>query len=456
MSCWPLQCFLNYFNAKHEAVETKGVPGLADSPHADVDEDETYSAQPFHWFFQESQLSTQQNEKEEEPLLVRAISGAEIVALSPRNREHAGALKTRIHKEEGTAVFMQQLVQGGRILDDKDVVSREPLILVRIPRKRMLIASLHCDLRAYDLETGAAMRVVPVRSLRLSCMVVDWENARCFTGSANGAVRVWDVHRSECLGMLPGLQSKVCTIASDEQDRLLAASEAGTLRLWKIQEKGSGEVVSMASQEWQIEVSGKVAMSVDWQHSLALVSGEKETSEHQVVAYDLQTRACLWTFRLSNATPTLLADWAGQRCLVAPGTRFLELRGLEAAMRGSPEQFANDRLHYKGLIRVDWHNDLVVFVAAPFALELWSLKSFEMIHTLRDLSGDGVEIVSLDVDWSQAVPRAITCRTYVDWELVAGEVCIQHWDLQEGDIRNVSAEHQFIGGFDIIAAIAQF
>eukprot|EP00930_Biecheleria_cincta_P032447 TRINITY_DN22521_c0_g1_i1.p1 TRINITY_DN22521_c0_g1~~TRINITY_DN22521_c0_g1_i1.p1 ORF type:complete len:457 (-),score=80.84 TRINITY_DN22521_c0_g1_i1:79-1449(-) len=456
MSCWPLQCVLKSFTAGHEAVEARGTSGLPDPLHADVEEDETYSAPPYHWFFQESQLATRQDEKKEERLLVRAISGAEIVALSPRNRENAGALKTRIHKEEGTAVFMQQLVQGGRILDDKDVVSNEPLILVRMPRKRMLIASLHCDLRAYDLETGAAMRVVPVRSLRLSCMVVDWENARCFTGSADGAVRVWDVHRSECLGTLPGLQGKVSTIASDEQDRLLAVSEAGTLRIWKIQEMGSGKVVSTASQEWQISVSGKVALSVDWQHSLALVSGEKETLEHHVAAYDLQTCTCLWTFRLSSATPTLLADWVGQRCVVAPGRRFLELRSLEAAVRESPAQFANDRLHYKGLIRVDWEKDLVMFVAAPFALELWSLQSFEMLHSVRDISGDGVEIVSLDVDWSQTVPRAITCRTYVDWELVAGEVCIQHWDLQDGDIKNVSAEHQFIGGFDIVAAIAQF
>jgi len=354
---------------------------------------------------------------------------------------------------------MQKLIQGDRILDDKDIVGTDDLLLVRMPRKRMLVASLHADLRSYDLETGSAMRVMPSSNLRLSCMLVDWETARCFTGSANGIVRVWDVFSNNILGTLPGLQGKVSAIASDENNRLLAASENGALRFWVLLEKGSGEVTATDTHEWEIEVSGPVALSVNWQHPLALVSGENKKWQALVVAYDLRTYQPLWSWRLPGPTPALVVDWPTQRCLVSPGRQCLELRGVEAATTMKPKQFAHERLDRKGLFNVDWANDLVIFAAKPFGLELWSLSTFQVLHRLSDGSaGNGVDIISMDVDWSQeGAPRAITCRTYIDWELVAGEVCIQHWDMQEGgEITNVPAEHPLIGGFDIVAAIAQF
>jgi len=63
--------------------------------------------------------------------------------------------------------------------------------------------------------------------------------------------------------------------------------------------------------------------------------------------------------------------------------------------------------------------------------------------------------MSLDVNWALPVPQAIICRHYVDWELVAGEVCIQHWELREGgESRTVCADHPMVGGFDIVAAVA--
>jgi len=111
----------------------------------------------------------------------------------------------------------------------------------------------------------------------------------------------------------------------------------------------------------------------------------------------------------------------------------------------------------RGLLRADWAGGRLLVVAEPYALELWSLRTFELMHRLRDHGGDGMEVVSLDVDWTLPVPQAIVCRHYVDWELVAGEVCIQHWELCEGSQpRNVCADHPVVGGFDVVAAAAQF
>jgi WD40 repeat protein len=412
-----------------------------------------------HWFFQWDQVSTQEKEKADEPLLVRAISGAEVVSLPPRSGEQASALKQRICEAEGTAVFMQQLVQEGRLLNDRDIVGREPLVLVRMPRKRILLASLHFDICPYDLETGSTMRMVSSQSLRLSCMVADWENARCFSGSNDGAVRVWDTHSTKCLGSLPELRGRVTAIVSDQQNHLIAASKAGTIRIWEILEKGSGEVIAKTTQEWNVEVSGKVTMSVDWERSTALLSGDNDQFQSVIMAYDLRTKSSkpLWTCRIPGTTPVLLGNWTANTYMIAPGHQFLEIRSMDVVNQKGTKQFAHQRLHRSGLVNVDWASDRVMFVSVPFGLELWSLSTFEMLHCFRDWSGDNAEVVSLDVDWSQEVPRAITCRTMIDWELVAGEVRIQTWDIQEkGDNQSIIADHPMIGGFDVVAAVAQF
>lgn len=415
-----------------------------------------------HWFFQASQQSMQQAEPEEEPVIVRAISGALVASLPAKSSEEALALKKRIQEHEGTAVFMQKLVQEGRILEDRDMVGKEPLVLVRVPRPRILISSLHNDLRAYDLETGAAMRVAPAMSLRISCMIADWESARCFTGSSDGALRAWDVFSCECLGNLLSLKGKVTALASDRKDLLVATSASGSLLTCTVEETGSGQVLAKRSEEFDIKVSGKVSVSVNFEKFVAVVSGESEQAVPLVMAYDLRSGKVLWKWQLAGTTSVLDFDWHSQRCIVAPGHQFLELRRTGASAPTQPVQFAHDRLHHKGmsngsLVRVDWENARVLFIAEPFALELWSLATMELLYRKNDFSGDNLEIVSLDVDWSQTVPQAITCRTYIDWELVAGEVCVQHWDMEEeGDIKHVAADHPLIGGFDIVAAVAQF
>lgn len=418
-----------------------------------------------HWFFHELQTPAEEKKAKLEPLVVRSISGATIVALSPRTGENAAALKRRIQEKEGTAVFVQKLVQDGQILCDADVVKKKELYLVRVPRKKMIIASLHADLRAYDLETGIAMRVVPSVQLRLSCMIVDWENGRCFTGSSDGTVRVWDVHSCECLGKLAGVGGKIAALASNdpasnEQPLVIAAATTGILKCWSLRETGSGAVEGESFNEWETDVRGDVAASIDFKRMWAVVSGETEQSQPLVAAYDLKNGDRLWAWRLPLCSQMIFCDWDTRQCLMAPGNSFLELRSLRAlaAEEFKPKRFAYERLYLKGrLVNVDWASNRVVFVASPFALELWSLLDCKMLFSICDPSGDGLDIISLDVDWSQDTPRAITCRTYMDWELVAGEVCMQQWDLQEnGDVKNTVADHPLIGGFDVVAAVAQF
>jgi len=482
MNCWPLDCLRGLGLKRLESIPSTTVANVVDGSHflsagseqlqavedrAEMERQITESEADLDWYLHGGQVhggevASQQSAAPPEPLMVRAISGASVASLSPRSSEQAGALKVRIHKKEGTAIFMQKLVQGARVLKDTDIVSQDdPVVLVRMPRKRILIASLHSDLRSYDMDSGAAMRVIPAVQYGLSCMAVDWENARVFTGSSTGVVQIWDVYSNNILGTLRGLQKKVSAVVSNnkhvgEGSILLAACESGAFRIWTLQENSS-QVTATKFHEVQTKVRGHMAVSVDWQRSLALVSGENEHWHSVVVAYDIDKRESLWSWRLPGMIAELVVDWETQQCIFAPRQQWLELRGIEVLAKKAPTQFAWERLDRKGLFSVDWPNALVIFVAKPFGLELWSLSTFEIVHRLNDASGVGADIVSLNVDWSQSVPRAITLRTYMNFETVQGEVCVQDWDMEDdGSIKNIYAEHPLVGGFDIIAAVAQF
>jgi len=472
MACLQLSCFQGILQAATAATSSPVDDQIQQPPAVHV-EDDPAEQQPTvddyavaranqHWFFSWDQVCTQEKEKPKEPLVVRAMSGAEVVSLSPRSGEQAASLKQRICEKEGTAVFMQQLVQGGKVLDARDTVGHEePLVLVRMPRKRMLLCSSHFDLCPYDMETGASMRMISAKSLRVSCVLPDWENARCFTGSADGAVMCWDVYTMECLGSLQGMQGAVSSLASDCISRLIAVSRRGTLRVWHFAEKASRGVDAKSSDEWEIDVSGKVQVNVNWEALTALVCGVDDRLQPTVACYDLQGGKCklLWSCPIPGTSPVLLADWSKKLCMIAPAHQFLELRGIgtHGSACSTIRQFAHERLHRSGLVRADWASMRVVFVAEPFALELWSLETCQMLLTLRDDSGYNADIICLDVDWSQTDPRAITCRTLIDWEWVVGEVTIQKWDLHEdGDYDKVVAAHPMIGGFDIVCATGQF
>eukprot|EP00404_Azadinium_spinosum_P039755 CAMPEP_0180648502 /NCGR_PEP_ID=MMETSP1037_2-20121125/51008_1 /TAXON_ID=632150 /ORGANISM="Azadinium spinosum, Strain 3D9" /LENGTH=449 /DNA_ID=CAMNT_0022673333 /DNA_START=103 /DNA_END=1452 /DNA_ORIENTATION=+ len=448
MSCWPPHCDLGGCFSLLSA----GAPQLrwstTQAPPASM-QPEAESTQ-WSWEFQTDQdadldLGMNKSSGGQLELSVTTMSGAAVAALPLVAGEIAAALKRRIQQVEGTAPYMQKLVQGGKVLGEADVISSDPVVLVRVERKKCIVASVHTDLRLYDLETGDAMRSTSSLNLRLSCLLADWENARCFSGSADGVVRVWDTCTGRCLQTLLGHMDLVCSLCVEigggaDGDRILAGALDGSIRIWPL------------------ELLAGTTMAGEFSQTPRLVAYDL-TMTSRVTGSDAGCE-CLWTFCLEEGpVPVLEADWALQQCLLSPGGSFLELRNLQSTPAGEllVGKFGPSRPHPRGLVRVDWEGRRVLVVVEPFALELWSLSTFELLHRFRDASGDGTEIVSLDVDWSFAVPRAITCRHYVDWELVAGEVCIQHWNIEEGggSMKQVSADHPVVGGFDIVAVVAQ-
>eukprot|EP00747_Dinoflagellata_sp_TGD_P194463 gnl/TRDRNA2_/TRDRNA2_61890_c0_seq1.p1 gnl/TRDRNA2_/TRDRNA2_61890_c0~~gnl/TRDRNA2_/TRDRNA2_61890_c0_seq1.p1 ORF type:complete len:482 (-),score=58.33 gnl/TRDRNA2_/TRDRNA2_61890_c0_seq1:63-1472(-) len=405
------------------------------------------------------------SKQERKMVSVMAMSGATVATLPVQPRgDLIATVKQRVRELDGTPLHMQKIVCNGEVLRDSHLVfGGEPLVLVRIQRKRAIIASVHADFRTYDIETGEAMRSANSESLRLTCIATDWEQARCFSGSADGTVRVWDIERGECTRTLLGNQSSVCALCTDLSSKILAAAEDGTLKIWSLDDASHVTPLAVATG-----ARGKMMVSVDWSHFVAVVVGEwlydgapRWGFRAAVAGYDLSSGGSLWSVQLaSGPSPVLELDWQRQRYVIAPGGGQLELRHLGAGSTAQPlsvQRFGPPRCHKRGLVRTDWEESRLLALVEPFALEMWSLLTLERLLCLRDPLGDGTEIVSLDVDWSCAVPRAITCRTYVDWVNVVGEVCIQHWDLEEnGACRKVSADHPLVGGFDIVAVSAQF
>mmetsp|Transcript_26579 Transcript_26579/g.76577 ORF Transcript_26579/g.76577 Transcript_26579/m.76577 type:complete len:462 (-) Transcript_26579:137-1522(-) len=384
-------------------------------------------------------------------LRITTMSGQEVACLPVCQGESCGSLKRKIHQAEGTAIYMQKLIQAERVLRDDDLLSPElPVVLVRVQRKMAVVASIHSDLRFYDLESGEAIRSASSQNLRLTCLTADWESSQCFSGSADGAVRVWDTCTGECLQVLRGHRQGVCVLCAGG-DSLLAGACDGLLLAWQLAGGAPDARVRTGAR-------GQLLVEVDWPRATALVAGEGPR-RHGVAAYSLAQGSSLWALPVDGGPPTALSvDWLSGRCLVATGTRSLEVWGLaDAGGEGRllVGKFGPQRLHPRGLVSTDWCGDRVLTIAEPYALEVWSLRSLERLHRLRDPCGDGTTIVSLHANWSLPVPHAIVCRHYIDWELVAGEVCIQHWDIQDaGDVRSVCAHHPMVGGFDIVAVAA--
>jgi len=312
---------------------------------------------------------------------------------------------------------------------------------------------VYSDLRFYDVETGEATRSHAALNLRLACLAADWMNVRCFTGSSDGTVRVWDTCTGECLQTFEGNGHCVSVVSSDNEDRLLAGMGNGLVQAWSLR---SGKCQARV----ETEARGQFLICVNWPRWIVILAWLDA-----VAAYNLKTRTKVWSLNLaSTGVVAFNADWASHRSLVAyrEGPQRLELRSLGGAppatakaMDCSVTSFGPASLDPKGLVCVDWESERALMVVQPYALELWSISKQEMLCRVRDPGGDGTELVSLDVNWS-SIPQAIIVRHYIDWELVDGQTSLQHWEVAEGARpHNVIVEHPTIGGFDVVAATSQ-
>jgi len=424
------------------------------------DQDWAWDWQPDFWqptdFACGAQTEAEVAVTPKQELQVTTMSGTAVASLPWLPNESAISLKRRIHKAEGTSPHVQKLIQGGKILQDSDAVHPgHPVSLVRVQRKIAIFASVYSDLRFYDVETGEATRSHAALNLRLACLAADWSNVRCFTGSCDGTVRVWDTCTGECLQTFEGDGHCVSVVSSDNEDRLLAGMSNGLVQAWSLK---SGK----RQAHVETEARGQFLASVNWPRwtvSLAWLD--------TVVAYNLKTGAKLWNLSLAwTSIIAFQADWGSHRCLIGyrEGPHRLELRSLGGtppatakALDLSTPSFGPASLDPKGLICVDWESERALMVVQPYALELWSICKQELLCRLRDSGGDGTELVSLDVNWTPSVPQAIIVRHYIDWELVDGQTSLQHWEVAEGACpHNVIAEHPTIGGFDVVASAAQF
>lgn len=449
------------------AKRTEQDDGLVQDEHPSIgyDQDWAWDWQPDFWqpdgytpsVQAEAEAVVSQNQQE---LQIITMSGVVVANLLWLPSESTVSLKRRIQKAEGTSPHVQKLIQGGKILQDSDIVHPGvPVSLVRVQRKIAIFASVYSDLRFYDVETGEAMRSHAALNLRLACLKADWSNVRCFTGSCDGTVRVWDTCTGECLQTFEGDGHCVSMVSSDNEDRLLAATSSGLVQVWSLK---SGKCQAHV----KTEARGQFLVCVNWPRS-RLEDGIVSVAWLDAVAtYNLKTGAKVWSLNLaSTGVIAFNADWESHRCLVAyrSGTQRLELRRLGGtppatakSMDRNVQSFGPASLDPQGLICVDWESERALMVVQPYALELWSISKRELLCRLRDSGGDGTELVSLDVNWT-SVPQAIIVRHYIDWELVDGQTSIQHWEVAEGARpHNVIAEHPTIGGFDVVAAAAQF
>jgi len=393
---------------------------------------------------------------------VISMTGAHIAKLPLYANETVAELKVRIENIEGTQAKSQRLIQAGRLLSDVDEVqSREPVMLFRMQRKMAISTGSQKTpadtyaIRLRDLETGEQLQMLQT-AIHVSSLAVDWDNLRCFSGSADGTIRVWDLASDRCVHVLSGHPCWICGLCPDYETRLASICQEGVLKLWDLRE---------GLQQLSVQTSkGKhMQMSVNWPHMLAMVA-----SGFSATVYNLLTGNTCHT--LATSLRLVGFDWhehrtAGRALFICPldfssnerqRQGMLQLWTVEAARPedlmpveadGGSSQVQEFGQDCALAASADWSSERVVVAigrptryfsaAGSFrrlsadGLQVWSLSTLTLLYSLGDRSFEPP--MTLNVNWESARCRAITSH-----EDVGGSTRFVFWDFEAGIVKIIN------------------
>lgn len=148
--------------------------------------------------------------------------------------------------------------------------------------------SYDTTVRVWDLlDNGACKHVLTGHSDRIYSTALNFETKRCYSGSMDSSINIWDIEKGKLLHTLEGHSSLVGLLElSDEY--LVSAAADSTLRIWN---PGAGDNVS--------KLEGHSGAITCFQHdSLRIVSGSEKMLK-------------LWDIRTGKFVRDLLADITG-------------------------------------------------------------------------------------------------------------------------------------------------
>jgi WD40 repeat protein len=214
------------------------------------------------------------------------------------------------------------------------------------------------------------------------------------TGDESGAVRLWDAHTGDALATLAHFPSAVVRLAfSGDGTRLLAASDEGAARLWKLRNR---EATPVATLQGPRDTLLDAALSSNGR--LAVTAG---TGMAQLWSIDRRGRA---------SAPKPLPDNAGLVGTVAIGSPSNPLiatgdDGGFVRIWNRKTLRASTLEHFKSrIVRVGFSGSgrRLFAVSADGAAGEWDVESHKLIGVTRDV-GDNVDAAAFSRDGKLAV-----------------------------------------------------
>lgn len=261
---------------------------------------------------------------------------------------------------------------------------RPPVFKRKTPRVRKTTPTLQ-----QYYEPGTEIKTVQAHEESVNCFDFDIPFGTLVSASLDNTVRVWDMSRGKCLGLLEGHNASVQCIQMEGTLAVTGSLDA-TLKLWDLSRMGDDEGPLIHSFESHIEEITALSF-----HNYNLVSGSQDRTMRQ---WDMQTGHCLQTIDVlwaSQANMTHSVD--ATSLLVDKTSPFIgALQTYDAALATGTSD---------GMVR------------------LWDLRSGEMVRSLVGHTGP------------------VTCLQFDDKHLATGskDRSIRIWDLRTGGIHDAFA-----------------
>ncbi|CAK0788160.1 unnamed protein product [Prorocentrum cordatum] len=227
----------------------------------------------------------------------------------------------------------------------------------------------------------------------VTCVSVDWESKRAVTGSADRALRSWDLDELECIGTLQGHDGWIWSVDVDWQggSGAVSASDDRTLRLWSMSAFCLLPAAVLRQVEADTDQASSDATCVQCEKSMAVQGG---WAMHVVVNWNLQQALCA----CSNRTLEL---WDLQT-----GSQVAVLSGHASAVK---------------CVGADWGRRQALSGSSDGAIKLWNLRTAECLLTL-DGHAEPVRCLAFDPKSQRALSGSEDCLLKL-WDTTSGQ-CI--------------------------------
>ncbi|VEU21626.1 DEKNAAC102270 [Brettanomyces naardenensis] len=252
-------------------------------------------------------------------------------------------------------------------------------------------------------KPGDEIHSLRAHDAAVTCFGFDQPFGTLVTASQDNTVRVWDMSRYRCVGLLEGHFSNVTCM--DMQDNLvLTGSLDATLKLWDVSKVGtselddSGDPVSPLIQSFESHVEEVTALCM---HKNTIVSGSADKTIRQ---WDMNTGRCMQTIDVLWATSSMLN---ASSSLIGENSSSV-LPGLGSW----------DDVKHPFIGALQCYDAALASGGSDGIVRLWDLRSGEVMRQLIGHTGP------------------VSCLQFDEKSLITGSAdrSVRIWDLRTGGI----------------------